>query len=184
VNTSVVVYRDAQAEDAESLAALGRKTFVDTFGHLYSPKDLAAFCDEIYAPAAQASIIAHPKTHIRIAAQGAELVGYLQMGEFKLPFNPGGRRAMEIHRLYVVERVKGVGVAAALMDWALTQMHAHGAQDAFLGVYQDNPRAQRFYMRHGFEIVGAYKFPVGATIDDEFIMRRSLEPVIPDSAQR
>ncbi len=175
MNPTLVVYRDAQAEDTEALAALGRKTFVDTFGHLYPPADLAAFCDEIYAPRAQAAIIAHPRTHIRIAAQGAEFVGYCQMGEFKLPFDPGGRRAMEIHRLYVIKRVQGAGVAGALMDWALTQMRAHGAQDAFLGVYQDNPRAQRFYMRHGFEIVGTYKYPVGATIDDEFIMRRSLD---------
>jgi ribosomal protein S18 acetylase RimI-like enzyme len=175
VNPTLVVYRDAAAEDAEALAALGRKTFVDTFGHLYPPADLAAFCDAIYAVDAQVSILAHPKTHIRIASQGAELIGYLQMGEFKLPFDPGGRRAMEIHRLYVIERVKGAGVAAALMDWALARMREDGAQDAFLGVYQDNPRAQSFYMRHGFEIVGTYKFPVGATIDDEFIMRRALD---------
>jgi ribosomal protein S18 acetylase RimI-like enzyme len=174
VSAGAVVYRDAQAEDSEILAALGRKTFVDTFGHLYPPADLAAFCDEIYAIDAQASIIAHPKTEIRIAAQGAELVGYCQIGEFKLPFDAGARRAMEIHRLYVIERVKGAGVAAALMDWALARMRAQGAEDAFLGVYQDNPRAQRFYMRHGFEIVGAYKFPVGGTIDDEFIMRLRL----------
>jgi ribosomal protein S18 acetylase RimI-like enzyme len=175
VSAGAVVYRDAQAEDAEALAALGRKTFVDTFGHLYPPDDLAAFCDQIYATPAQAALIAHPKTVIRIASQGAELVGYCQMGDFKLPFDPGGRRAMEIHRLYVIARVQGAGVAAALMEWALTRMRVQGAQDAFLGVYQDNPRAQRFYMRHGFEIVGTYKFPVGATIDDEFIMRRSLD---------
>lgn len=175
MNSALVVYRDAAQEDAEALAALGRKTFVDTFGHLYPPEDLAAFCDEIYATPAQAALIAHPKTQIRIASQGAELVGYCQIGEFKLPFDGGSRRAMEIHRLYVVERVKGAGVAAVLIDWALDRMRAHGAQDAFLGVYQDNPRAQRFYMRHGFEIVGTYKFPVGGTIDDEFIMRRALD---------
>ena len=174
MSATLFVYRDAVAEDAEAIAALGRKTFVDTFGHLYPPDDLAAFCDEIYAIPAQAALIAHPETEIRIASQGAGLVGYCQIGEFRLPFDPGGRRAMELHRLYVIESVKGVGVAPALMDWALARMRAQGAQDAFLGVYQDNPRAQRFYMRHGFEIVGTYKFPVGRTIDDEFIMRLSL----------
>lgn len=174
MSATLVVYRDAVVEDAEALAALGRKTFVNTFGHLYPPDDLAAFCDEIYALPAQAALIAHPETEIRVASQGADLVGYCQIGEFKLPFDPAGRRAMEIHRLYVLDRVKGAGVAAALMDWALARMRAQGAQDAFLGVYQNNPRAQRFYARAGFEIVGTYKFPVGHTIDDEFIMRRQL----------
>lgn len=175
MNATLVVYRDAVADDADALAALGRKTFVDTFGHLYPPDDLSAFCDEIYALPAQAALIAHPETQIRLALQGDEMIGYCQIGEFKLPFDPGGRRAMEIHRLYVLESAKGTGVAATLMDWALKRMRAREMQDAFLGVYQDNPRAQRFYMRHGFEIVGMYKFPVGRTIDDEFIMRRALD---------
>ena len=176
MNAGAFVYRDATAEDAAAVAALGRHTFVATFGHLYPPEDLTAFCDEVYALPAQAALIAHAETHIRIAAQGAGLVGYCQIGEFKLPFDAGGRRAMELHRLYVIERVKGAGVAAALIDWALQTMRADGVQDAYLGVYQDNPRAQRFYMRHGFEIVGAYQFAVGRTIDDEFIMRRALAP--------
>jgi ribosomal protein S18 acetylase RimI-like enzyme len=75
----------------------------------------------------------------------------------------------------VLERVQGQSVAAALMDWALARMRARGGEDAYLGVWQGNDRALRFYRRRGFEIVGEYMFPpIGPNPDPEFIMRKRL----------
>ncbi len=174
MTAKLIVYRDAEPEDAEPLATLARETFVATFGHLYPPEDLAAFCGQIFTPAAQAALIAREDVEISLAVQDGAMLGYCQIGSFHLPYDTGGRRALELHRLYVIERAKGSGVAPVLMAWALARMRAHGAQDAYLGVYADNPRAQRFYARYGFEVVGAYQFPVGRTLDDERIMRARL----------
>jgi diamine N-acetyltransferase len=176
VTTKLIVYRDAEPEDAQALAALARETFVATFGHLYPPEDLAAFCGQIFTQEAQGALLARSDTEIRLATQDGAMLAYCQIGNFQLPHDTGGRRALELHRLYVVERAKGAGVAPVLMDWAMARMREHDAQDAYLGVYADNPRAQRFYARYGFEIVGAYHFPVGRTLDDERIMRARLAP--------
>ena len=92
----------------------------------------------------------------------------------KLPFDTGGRAALEMLRLYVAEEAKGAGVAAKLMDWAIARARARGAQDMYLSAYHANARAIAFYMRYGFAIVGRYDFPVGKTLDDERIMRLTL----------
>lgn len=174
MTAKLIVYRDAEPEDTEALATLARETFVATFGHLYPPEDLEAFCGKLFTVEAQAALMARSDVEIRLAAQGSVMLGYCQIGLFQLPYDPGARHARELHRLYVIERAKGAGVAPVLMEWALARMRAHGAEDAYLGVYADNPRAQRFYARYGFEIVGAYQFPVGRTLDDERIMRARL----------
>lgn len=175
MTAKLIVYRDAEPEDAEALAALARETFVATFGHHYAPEDLAAFCAKIFAPSAQQALIENGEVEIRLAVQGGGLVGYCHIGAVTLPFDVGSRRALELHRLYVLESVKGAGVAAALMDWALTRLRDRGAQDAYLGVYQENPRALAFYKRFGFEIVGEYLFPaIGPIQDREYIMRKAL----------
>lgn len=169
------MYRDAAPEDSVALAALARETFVATFGHLYPATDLNAFCDRVYSPEAQAALIVNAEVDIRLAARAGALVGYGHVGQLSLPFDPGARRALELHRLYVAETAKGAGVAAALMDWALARMRARGAEDAYLGVWKNNARALAFYRRSGFEIVGEYLFPpIGPTPDEEFIMRRAL----------
>ncbi len=172
----MISYRDAVAPDAPALAAVARDTFVATFGHLYPAEDLSAFLAQACSVGTQAAHLADAETEIRLAIEGGALCGFCHIGAFKLSFDAGDRRPLELHRLYVVERAKGVGIAATLMDWALSRMRARGAEDAYLGVYQDNPRAHRFYQRYGFEVIGAYKFSVGATLDDEFVMRARLAP--------
>ena len=171
---SDILYRDATADDCEALSALMRETFVDTFGGLYRPDDLAAFLATSYTPAAQYAEIIDAETETRLAQSGDALVGYAQIGAFKLPFDAGPAHALELYRLYVRADVKGVGVAPALMDWAMDRMAARGAAQAFLGVWCDNARAQKFYARYGFVKVGQYQFPVGAQLDDEWIMRVGL----------
>ena len=167
-----VTYRDASPDDSAALSGLMRDTFVETFAHLYRPEDLHAFLAASYTPAQQYAELIDADTETRVAVRDGALVGYAQIGAFKLPFDAGSARALELYRLYVREDVKGQGVAATLMDWALTRMRARNAVQAFLGVWCNNVRAQRFYARYGFEKVGEYGFPVGKTIDLEFILRR------------
>jgi ribosomal protein S18 acetylase RimI-like enzyme len=174
VDAARVTYRDAAAGDAAALAALARDTFVATFGGLYPPEDLGAYLRATYGVAIQAAQIADAARETRLAVQDGELIGYCGVGPMKLPIDTGGRRAYEVRTLYVVEAAKGVGVAPALMEWALARARARGSDDLYLGVYAQNHRAQRFYARYGFEVVGRYDFPVGATLDDERIMRLRL----------
>jgi diamine N-acetyltransferase len=173
----MVVYRDARPEDADALAALMRETFIETFGPLYPPSDLASFLAASYSPAQQYAEIIDGARGTRLAVEDAApasgLVGYVQMGPMGLPvaLQPG-ERAAEVKRLYVRRGHHGSGVADALMTWALAWATERGASSVYLGVYSENVRAQRFYARYGFERCGAYAFPVGATIDQEWILRR------------
>ncbi|MBI1251805.1 MAG: GNAT family N-acetyltransferase [Alphaproteobacteria bacterium] len=166
--------RDANADDAAALAALSRETFLATFGHLYRDEDRDAYIAQSFSPSIQAAEIADPKTRHRLAERDGALIGFAKFGAYKLPAAIAEASARELHRLYVVEDAKGTGVADALMRWAIDQAVADGAAAMYLGVYQDNHRAQRFYARYGFERFGEYVFEVGAARDAEFILRLSL----------
>lgn len=37
--TETISFRPAQEADAPALSALGRQTFIETFGHVYKPAD-------------------------------------------------------------------------------------------------------------------------------------------------
>ena len=171
---SEILYRDATPDDCDALSALMRETFVETFAHLYRLADLTAFIAASYTPALQYAELIDSETETRLAWRGEKPVGYAQIGAFKLPHDAGPAHTLELYRLYVAEDVKGAGVAAALMEWAMARMCARGATQAYLGVWSENTRAQRFYARFGFEKVGDYKFPVGEALDDEWILRASL----------
>lgn len=167
-----ITYRDANESDADALAALFSDTFRETFGHLYKPADLAAFLSE-HTPAHWTSQLRDGAFAVRIAEQDGEVVGFIKLGPIKLPVDPPGP-ALEVRQLYVSPHVRGSGVSVKLMDWLIQEAQARGAQELYLSVYTDNPRARRFYVRYGFVDVGPYLFMVGSQADQDLIMRCSL----------
>ena len=164
-------YRDANESDAEALAALFSETFRETFGHLYSAADLAAFLAEHTADRWKEQL-RDPAFSVRLAEDDCA-IGLAKLGPVKLPVEVG-LPALELRQLYVLQRVRGSGVAATLMDWAIERARARGAHELYLSVYTGNARAQRFYRRYGFADVGPCVFMVGNQADEDIIMRRSV----------
>src|SRR5580692_9151237 len=77
--------RRAGSEDAETLSAIGAETFVETFGHLYPPDDLAAFLKEAYDLDRTRADLADPaKASWLIEADGVA-IGYALAGPCGLP---------------------------------------------------------------------------------------------------
>ncbi|MBS0386264.1 MAG: GNAT family N-acetyltransferase [Proteobacteria bacterium] len=167
-----MTYRDARPDDAKALADFCARTFVDTFGRLYPPQDLSAFLSAKYGEAIQRKEIADPSVRYRLALEGDAIAGYCMMGALEMAVDDPD--ALELHRLYVDRRLKGAGVAAALMDDCLAWARAKGAKALYLSVWEENHRAQAFYKRYGFEHVGEHKFMVGETADRDFIWRLAL----------
>ena len=169
-----LVFRDARAEDADKLAELGRDTFVEAFGALYDTRDLKQFLNETHTPEIKRAEIDDPEVEIRLAAAQGKLTGYCKIGAMKLPFDAPEAPILELHQLYVREVSQGVGVGRILLDWAIDRAKARGAAAFYLGVWENNQRAIAVYESRGFEIVGAYQFPVGEARDNEKIMRLPL----------
>ena len=166
-----LTFRDGRPGDGAAVAGLFRTSFVATFGHLYSQKDLGAFLAGVGAPAFEAEL-ADPRFDFRLAEDDGVPAGFAKLGPDDLPGAAPG--AIELYQLYVLEPWKGRGIASALMDWAIASARAGGAPELRLTVYIDNHRARRFYERYGFQEVGKYVFMVGNHADDDRIMRLAL----------
>lgn len=50
----------------------------------------------------------------------------------------------------------------------------HNKHKIWLGVWEHNPRAQAFYKRHGFKVVGEHHFQTGDVTDTDLIMEKEL----------
>ena len=167
-----VTYRTAGPADASNLAELGARTFVDTFGHLYQPDDLALFL-KTHTPDAWVKELSDPAFAVQVAEQGGHMVGYAKIGPPHLPFQPRGQAA-ELRQLYVIEQHQGAGVARTLIDWVIDQARDGRADHLYLSVFTDNHRARRFYEKIGFEAEGSYAFMVGNHADEDIVMRLKL----------
>ena len=164
--------RRAEVADAGLLAALGARTFTETFGHLYHPDDLEAFLADAYGLARTCADLADPRKAVWLVEVAGEAVGYALAGPCDLPHAEVTPACGELKRLYFLQGHQSGGLGRTLFGEVLAWLQIDGPRTVWIGVWSENHGAQRFYQRHGFEAVGEYGFAVGRTVDREFILRR------------
>lgn len=170
-----VSVRDAVPADLTRLVSLARKTFVDKFGHLYQPADLAAFLAEAHTADTYRALIADPKVLLRVAeTQKGELAAYLVCGPLSLPAENAPPGSVELKRLYVDQPLQGYGLGSRFIEETLNWAQACGSPEIYLSVFSENIGAQKLYARYGWQKVGEFMFPVGDHEDLEFLMRLKL----------
>jgi diamine N-acetyltransferase len=165
--------RRAGPADAEALARIGEITFVETFGHLYPPEDLQHFLPKTYSVEKCRAQLSDPGTGVWFATvEGDEPAGFIVVGSCKLPVENLEPAAGEVQQLYVHSRYHNLRIGSRLLDTALDWLISERRDPLYVGVWSENYGAQRLYGRYGFRKVGEYGFPVGKTLDREFILKR------------
>jgi diamine N-acetyltransferase len=164
--------RRATIDDAPALASLGAATFTETFGHLYPPEDLQTFLSNSHSVAAWARALADSSRAVWIATLDQMPIGFIAVGACKLPVDNREPDAGEVQQLYVLSQHQKLRLGTRLMQLGLEWLEEQARVPIYIGVWSENYGAQRFYGRYGFQKVGEYGFPVGKTIDREFILKR------------
>jgi diamine N-acetyltransferase len=172
VSSAALAVRRATVADAAALAQLGAATFMETFGHLYPPEDSAGYLALTYSEAAcRAALTDRRMAYWLVGAERAPPVGFALAGYCKLPVPDREPSAGELRQLYVLASHQKHGLGARLFEAALSWLDLHYSP-VYIGVWSKNFGAQRFYGRYGFAKVGEYDFPVGRSVDREFILKR------------
>ena len=167
--------RPATPADVPALSRLAIDSFVAKFGDLYRPEDLATFLAEALEEPAIAAQLANRARLYRLAEADGQLLGFCKLGlACGFPEHARGSRVMELKQLYTAPDATGQGIGGALMDWAMAEFAARGADEVQISVYSENHGAHRFYQRYGFAKLADITFRVGEQLDAEFLFARML----------
>jgi len=166
--------RRAELDDAALLADLGVRTFRETFEAICAPADLAAFLERTYSEALQRKELADPLRPARILMVDGVPSGFLQLRLDHREDGVVGARPVELQRIYVLRTCQGGGHGAALMQAAQDLALSWGADELWLGVWENNTKALAFYARWGFREVGEHIFKIGDQVDRDLILSKRL----------
>lgn len=169
------VIRRATPADAQALSAIGRETFVETFGHLYPPADLEAFLAASYGLKKTHADLADPAKAAWLVEEGGKVVGHALAGPCDLPHPDVAPGDGELKRLYILAAHRGGGAGSRLLTDTFAWLLKDGPRTLWIGVWSENLGAQRLYERHGFSKAGEYEFAVGTVRDREFILKRAAQ---------
>ena len=167
------------AADVEELADVAARTFPLACPPSVRPDDIVAFIDENLSQHRFTEYLADPNRVLLTAREDGRMVGYVMLVRGVIDDDDVQRAvtlrpAVELSKMYVLPDSHGTGVSAALMAAALERAVELDAKCVWLGVNQENQRAQRFYAKHGFSISGTKTFRLGAGIENDYVMVRPL----------
>lgn len=170
--------RPALPSDATELHDLAAATFPLACPPGTSDEAVAAFVTEHLSIERFQEYLSDPERELFVAE---DFAGYTMLvyGE---PYDPDvaealtARPTVELSKVYVLPGHQGSGVAAALIEASLQAARERGAAGAWLGVNQQNARANAFYEKSGFGVVGTKTFMVGDERHDDFTRERLLVP--------
>jgi ribosomal protein S18 acetylase RimI-like enzyme len=169
-----VAVRRANSDDAELLAELGARTFKETFAADNTSEDMAAYLASNFNPAQQAAELADPAATFLIAEVGGVAAGYAKLSSGEPAEGVEGSEPIELVRLYVSREWLGRRIGEALMRACLDEARSAGFKTIWLGVWERNARAQAFYRKWEFRVIGEHVFQLGSDPQRDILMERLI----------
>ena len=171
--------RRAAAPDAAALAAVASVTFPLACPPHTTDEAKAAFIAGNLTETHFTGYLADPARVLLLAETDGVAAGYtmLVFGEPKDPDVAAAvttRPTVELSKFYVMPEHHGGVVSTPLMEATLAAARDRGVAAVWLGVNEENERANRFYNKHGFAIVGRKKFLVGTRYEDDYVREHLL----------
>ena len=168
--------RRATVDDAKSLTDLSYTTFWDAFAHhpKNAPDDLAHYMRQAFSVERIADELNDPRAVFLMAEIEGELAGYAKLVCDHIEPGISAEKPIELNRLYSQQKFLGQGVGQTLMDACFDLARENGFDTIWLGVWEYNPRAQRFYEKNGFREVGSHTFVLGSDPQTDLLMQKEI----------
>lgn len=142
--------RPAVLDDAKAIAVVHHTSWVQTYSDLLPAEHWESDTVERRAQRWRERLSDGPG-NLAVAVVGEQVVGFAKAGSTRRKKSvPSPVRSEELWALYVLGERHGTGVGALLLETVLPP-----ARSAELWVAGVNPRARRFYEKHGFTPDGA-----------------------------
>ncbi len=172
-----ITIRKITAADTAILSGMAKETFYKTFTGTCTEEDMQGFLTEYFNEARLAEEIGNEDNFYFFAEVDGVPAGYLQFMEDYSGFDLIKQwKALELKRIYVIDDFHGKGVAQQLMKFILEYALQQQYEVVWLGVWEHNIKAQRFYEKYGFVNSGhPHNFPIGNTPQTDLWFWKFLE---------
>ena len=82
--------------------------------------------------------------------------------------------SIEIERIYVLKENHGSGIGIELLNFAIEIAKQNKVAYIWLGVWENNHRAIRFYKKNGFTTFDKHQFVLGSEEQTDLMMRLEI----------
>ena len=164
----------ACTKDTATLGRLGKQTFIETYASFNSKKNLQKYLKTHFSKKSTLSQLEDDHNFFLVARLHDKDVGYAKLRENNKPFHDKSINAVELERIYVLEEFQGEGIGKDLLEKCLAFSKLRKYPVMWLGVWENNLDAIKFYQRQGFVVFGSHNFKFGDDDQNDFLMKKDI----------
>jgi len=173
LETPPIVIYPAFPEDLKTLRELCISTFKESYAHVNTKEDMDLYVAEKFSEQVLSEELVATGTAYYMICSGNDPVGYMKLNSGKVP-KTADTEGIEIERIYVSKRFQGKGYGQQLFLKAVNVALSSHVKIIWLGVWEKNLKAIKFYKRNGFVEFGAQIFTLGRDKQTDFLMKKQV----------
>ncbi len=160
----------------DELLQLARITFKKAFEHQNSPENFKLYMRQAFNRPLIEEQFNDPNIRFYFITKNEQVVGYLKINEKKAQTEQFDSESMELERFYILNEFQGLQIGQSVLQKVLKIAEEKGVAFLWLGVWDKNSRAIRFYERHGFKKFGSHPYYLGKDKQTDYLMKIDLTP--------
>ncbi len=163
--------REAVHSDLPSLARLSRDTFISAFAPFNKAHDMEMYVSQCLSDEKLRIEMADADTKFLLAVSENTIAGYAKIKNGAEADLQLGLPALEVERLYVRQDFQNNGLGETLLDFIIDYATKNRFKTVWLGVWEHNINALRFYKRNGMVEFGSHPFLLGTDLQTDLLLK-------------
>ncbi|WP_426063754.1 GNAT family N-acetyltransferase [Flavobacterium sp. DSP2-3-1] len=172
---NTIEIRKSTVSDLETIQNISIHTFKETFAAVNTPENIANYVKENFNSEQLKNELNNDNSQFYVAYSNAEAVGYLKINFGDAQTESINENALEVQRIYVLQKFHGKNIGQLLLDKVKKIAKSSGVDSVWLGVWEENHRALRFYTKNGFVVFDKHVFIMGNDEQTDLLMQFGLQ---------
>lgn len=169
-----ITIQKATINDIEQLQNISRKTFTETFSSSNTEENMQKYLEQEFSIEKLSDELNNKNSIFYFALLENIVIGYLKINFGISQTELKDEKAIEIERIYVLKEFHGKKVGQILYEKAIEIAQQKNAAYIWLGVWEENPRAIRFYQKNGFVEFDKHIFKLGNDEQTDIMMKLKI----------
>lgn len=166
--------RRCESNDLDSLVRLSKQTFFEAFAQSVSQDDINLYLERSFATEQISTELTNPDSIFFIAWRDEIAIGYLKLNTGFAQTERLDSSALEVERIYVAGSEQSSGIGQLLLEKAVEIAISRKHSFIWLGVWESNHRAIKFYERNGFIPFDKHKFMMGNEEQTDIMFKKDV----------
>lgn len=170
----ILEYRKCEKVDLPLLVRVSKKTFCDAFEKDNDPEDFNSYITKAFSLEQISSELENPNTGFYFVYAKETLVAYFKLNKGDAQSDVKLVESQELERIYVIKEFQSLGLGETILNKIKDLALKSNKCFVWLGVWEENVSAIRFYERHGFYKFGTHPYFIGKDKQTDWLMRFDL----------